>query len=67
MSKKKIADSIIIKVGGGIREVPRKPHVTSGSIDSSSQKPGFESTDDVHPFGIDHDANGQIGSTKIIN
>jgi hypothetical protein len=67
MSKKKIADSIIIRVGGGIREVPREPGEVAEYQDSVHQKPGFERQEDTPPFGIDGGANPKIGSNKIIN
>ena len=67
MSKKRIADSIIIRVGGGIREVPRQPVDIAESPESLDQQPGFEQTEDVHPFGVDPTINRKTGSNKIIN
>jgi len=67
MSKKKIADSIIIRVGGGIREVPREPGEVVEFQDSVHLEPGFEQQEDTSPFGIDDGANLKIGSNKIIN
>jgi len=67
MSKKKIADSIIIRVGGGIREVPREPGEVAEYQDSVHLEPNFEKQEDTSAFGIDGGANLKIGSNKIIN
>jgi len=67
MSKKKIADSIIIRVGGGIREVPREPADTVENLESAHQEPGLEQNEDLHPFGVDPASNIKVGSSKIIN
>jgi hypothetical protein len=67
MSKKRIADSIIIRVGGGIREVPREPMVNTESLGAGHRKPGFEQTEDVHPFGVEQETNTKGGPEKIIN
>lgn len=67
MSKKRIADSIIIRVGGGIREVPRRPVDIAEGPESVDQQSDFEQTEDMHPFGTDLKINKKIGSNKIIN
>lgn len=68
MSKKRIADSIIIRVGGGIREVPRRPvDSIAESPESVNQQSDFEQTEDMHPFGADQTINKKISSNKIIN
>ncbi len=67
MSKKKIADSIIIRVGGGIREVPREPVETIEPLESINVESGFEQAEDVHPFGGELGLNTKIISDKIIN
>jgi len=67
MSKKKIADSIIIRVGGGIREVPREPSDNTKVLESVHREPGFEQTEDQHPFGGELGPNTKISSDKIIN
>jgi hypothetical protein len=67
MGKKRIADSIIIRVGGGIREVPREPVLTSENHESIHRKSGFEKTEDMHSLGIEPEANTKIGPDKIIN
>ena len=67
MSKKKIADSIIIRVGGGIREIPRESSEVAESLESVHRESGFEQKDDVHPLGVELGSNFKIGSDKIIN
>jgi len=65
MSKKMIADSIIIRVGGGIREVRRESVEIEESMESISRETGFEQTEDGHPFGGEPGASAKIGSDKI--
>jgi len=67
MNKKKIADSIIIRVGGGIREVPRKPLDVIENQAPESRESGMERTEDALPIGADMAANSQIISDKVIN
>ena len=67
MGKKKIADSIIIRVGGGIRAVPREPIEIKENLESVHREPGFEQMEDVHPLGSELGVNKKIGSDKIIN
>jgi len=67
MSKKKIADSIIIRVGGGIREVPREPVEIAESLESVHLEPGFEQRENVHPVGGELAAKTNISSDKSIN
>ena len=67
MSKKKIADSIIIRVGGGIREVPRQSLKITESLESVLREPGFEQTEDVQPFGAEPGINTKNSSDEIIN
>ena len=67
MGKKRIADSIIIRVGGGICEVPREPVLTTESHESIHHKSGFEKTEDIHSMGIEPEANTKIGPDKIMN
>ena len=66
-NKKKIADSIIIRVGGGIREVPRKPINIEEKPEPDSEESGFEQAEDLHRFGTDKAAGSQIESDRIIN
>ena len=67
MGKKKIADSIIIKVGGGIREVPRETDEIMESLESGQPDAGFEQTEDVHPVGLEFGTNAKNGPDKLIN
>lgn len=67
MSKKKVADSIIIRVGGGIREVPRQTLEIKENLEPVLREPGFEQTEDVHSFGAEPGINTKNGSDEIIN
>lgn len=50
MKKKKIAESIIIRVGGGIREIRREPiEILDGAV-STRTEPDFEQSEDLHSF-----------------
>jgi hypothetical protein len=42
MEKKKIAESIIIRVGGGIRSIPREPLETQDAIESPLIESDFD-------------------------
>ena len=66
MGKKKIADSIIIRVGGGIREVRREPLETEVA-DLSLGKEDFAHAEDIHPFGSESDSKAGKVPDKIIN
>ena len=65
MGKQKIADGIIIRVGGGIREVPRDPAEIAESLESLRKVPDFEKTEDVHPFGGELGTQANIGTDGI--
>ncbi len=67
MSKKKIADSIIIRVGGGIREVPRESLEIAESLKSMLREPGFEQKEDAHPFRSEPRIKTKNSLDKIIN
>ena len=68
MSKKeKIAESIIIRVGGGIREVRREHVEGAAHLESVRREPDFEQTEDGHPFSTELGPNIKINSDKIIN
>lgn len=64
MSKKKIADSIIIRVGGGIREVPRESADIAARVKTVDPAPPAEKKEELHPLGTDLGANI---NDKIIN
>ncbi len=67
MSKKKIADSIIIRVGGGIREVPRESLEIAESLKSMLREPGFVQKEDAHPFRSEPRIMTKNSLDKIIN
>lgn len=67
MGKKKIADSIIIRVGGGIREVPREPVEIAENLEASHGEPGFERPEDVHSIGADLGTSIKIALDKIVH
>lgn len=47
MEKKKIAESIIIRVGGGIRSIPREPLETEDAMESSLSESDFDQSEDM--------------------
>lgn len=65
MNKNKIADSIIIRVGGGIREVPRKPVDIAENLDTETQDSSFEQVEDVKPFGANMMENSKMKSDQL--
>jgi hypothetical protein len=67
MTKRKIADSIIIRVGGGIREVRRESFEKAEKPESVHMEPGFEQTEDTQPFGVEQGIAVTNGPNKIIN
>lgn len=68
MSKNKIADSIIIRVGGGIREVRREPVKIAANLESAHQEHGLEEKEDVQRLGADLASSiKKILTNKIIN
>jgi hypothetical protein len=62
MEKKKIAESIIIRVGGGIRSIPREPIVTQDAIEA----PLIES-EDIHSLRSEMESTLKNSDGKIIN
>ena len=67
MSKKKIAESIIIRVGGGIREILREPVEITENHEAIPRESSFEKTEDVRQFGAEREANTKVVSGKTIN
>jgi len=61
MEKKKIAESIIIRVGGGIREIRREPIETQDAIESTHMESDFEHSEDLQTF------RSGLGSTPMNN
>jgi hypothetical protein len=64
MGKKKIADSIIIRVGGGIREVRRKPLEKEVS-ERSLAEADFGQAEDMPRFGAEIGSFASIGTDKV--
>ena len=62
MAKKKIAESIIIRVGGGIREIRREP--VSDGVDTRSD---LEQAEDMHSFQSERGSKSTKGKDKSIN
>ena len=67
MSEKKIADSIIIRVGGGIREVPRETGEDMENLEAVHLEPDVKQPEDVPPFGVEVDLDPETNTEKIIN
>ena len=67
MGKTKIAESIIIRVGGGIREIRREPLETPDVIESVHTEVDFEQSEDILPLGSEHGLTSTISKDKIIN
>jgi len=67
MEKKKIAESIIIRVGGGIRSIPRESIVTQDAIESSHIESDFDQSEDIHSLGSEMESTLEKRDDKIIN
>ena len=67
MEKKKIAESIIIRVGGGIREIRREPLDTPDVVKSVHTESDFEQSEDMHSFGPDLGSSKAISKDEIVN
>ena len=67
MEKKKIAESIIIRVGGGIRSIPRESIVTKDAIESPLVESDFDQAEDGHSLGPEMESTLKNGNDKIIN
>ena len=68
MAKKKIADSIIIRVGGGIREVQRKPaDVTEISETSPADIEKEENKKSLQPLSTGPTTISKINHRKMVN
>jgi hypothetical protein len=50
MEKKKIAESIIIRVGGGIREITRETVESQDIMESPHSESDFEQPEEIHAF-----------------
>ena len=67
MEKKKIAESIIIRVGGGIRSISREPDMPQDAIESALNESEFEQTEDLHPLGSELESTLKNSNSKVIN
>ena len=67
MGKKKIAESIIIRVGGGIREVRREPIETPDVVESVHIEADFEQSEDVRSVGSEYGATITNRKDRIVN
>lgn len=67
MEKKKIAESIIIRVGGGIRSISRESIVPQDTIESPLIESDFDQSEDAHPLGPEMESTITNGNDKIIN
>ena len=68
MGEKKIADSRIIRVGCGIREVPREQPISRDVIEPSSKEPDVKQSDDANSFPSDYGPASKISKDgSIVN
>jgi len=67
MEKKKIAESIIIRVGGGIRSIPREPLETQDAIESPLIESGFDESEDMHSLRSGLESTLKKSRDEIIN
>jgi hypothetical protein len=67
MGKTKIAESIIIRVGGGIREIRREPIETPDVVESVHTETDLEHSEDLHSFGPGLGSTKTRSKDKIIN
>jgi hypothetical protein len=67
MEKKKIAESIIIRVGGGIRSIPREPLETQDAIESPLIESDFDESEDMHSLRSGLESTLKKSRDEIIN
>jgi hypothetical protein len=67
MEKKKIAESIIIRVGGGIREIRREPIETPDEIESTHSESNLEQSEEMHSFQPDFGSSSTNSKDKTVN
>lgn len=67
MEKKKIAESIIIRVGGGIRSISREPNVPQDAIESALNESEFEQSEDMHSLEPELESTLKNSNSKVIN
>ena len=67
MEKKKIAESIIIRVGGGIREITRESVESQDLMESHHSESDFEQPKEIHPFRSEIGSVSTDSKNKAIN
>ena len=67
MEKKKIAESIIIRVGGGIRSIPREPLETQEAIESPLIESDFDQSEGMHSLRSGLESTLKKSRDEIIN
>ena len=67
MGKTKIAESIIIRVGGGIRAIRREPIDTPVVVESVRTETDLKHSEEIHSFGSEPGSTKTINKDKIIN
>ena len=67
MKKNKIAESIIIKVGGGIREIRREPEEIPDVIETTETDSDLEKHEDMHSFRSGPTTSSTMSKDEIIN
>ena len=67
MEKKKIAESIIIRVGGGIRSISREPLETQDVIESPLIESDFEQSEEMHSLRSGLESTSKKSREETIN
>jgi len=67
MEKKKIAESIIIRVGGGIREISREPIETQDVMALTHIESDFKQSEDMLTFRSEPGSASTESKDKTIN
>jgi len=67
MEKKKIAESIIIRVGGGIREISREPIETQDVMELTHIESDFKLSEDTLTFRSEPGSASTESKDKTIN
>lgn len=67
MKKNIIAESIIIRVGGGIREVRREPADVEDTLDIAETSAELEQQEDLQSFQPGLGSASKVDKTKVVN
>ena len=67
MEKKKIAESIIIRVGGGIREITRESFESQDLMESPHKEADFEQPEEIHSFRSEIGPASTNSKNKALN